>query len=97
MSFRGPWSLGNLNLLDYFPPEPQYFAVNSETFHAIVNGRRPMKGGRGSIAPARNRRHLPLHKRLFHIDEGHLLTNGSYRRQATEKGRVGIREAGAVV
>ena len=30
MSFRRPWSLGNLNLVDYFPPESQDF------YHEIV-------------------------------------------------------------
>ena len=29
MSVRGPWSLGNLNLDDYFPQESQAFEVNS--------------------------------------------------------------------
>jgi len=29
MSYRGPWRLGNLNLVDYFPPGSQAFYVNS--------------------------------------------------------------------
>jgi len=34
LKFRGPWSLGKWNLVDYFPSWLQYFWVNSQTlFH----------------------------------------------------------------
>jgi hypothetical protein len=38
MSFRGPWSLGNLSLPDYFPPGSHALSVNSQALfhHEIV-------------------------------------------------------------
>ena len=45
MSCRGPWSLGSLNLVDYFPPGSQVFQVNSlilfeinRSSHQVVDG-----------------------------------------------------------
>ena len=38
MSYRVPWSLGNLNLVDCFPPGSQAFEVNFQTLiHRKIN------------------------------------------------------------
>ena len=40
LTFRGPWSLGNLNLVDYFPLGSQAFYVNCQT---LFHGELPYK------------------------------------------------------
>ena len=59
MSSQGPWSLGNLNLVEYFSPGSQAFEVNSWTLFAFCWGQISLQNGeRSSLSFGSHDAHL---------------------------------------